>query len=671
MSRMVASRLACAAIVALGISNAQYTGFSPENIDRSADPCSNFFQYACGNWNKNNPIPSDRSRWSRFEELSARNENILRDILETSAAKKNATVIEQKIGDYYTGCMNEKGIEAKGIAPLKPELTRIAAIKTKDELGEILSHQHSIGASGLFNYYSRADYNNSQLVIGWLDQGGLGLPDRDYYFRTDAKSIEIREKYVRHVSRMFELAGYDAAKASAAGKAILGLETALAKPSQDRVTRRNANNLNHPDTVEGLQKLTANFNWKLYFEKSGTPGLNKINITNPEFFRALNTVLTETTIDDIKTYLTWHVIHVAAPVLPAAFVNEDFDFYQRVLTGAKELRPRAKRCIVATDRDLGEALGQKYVELAFAGDSKAKMLHMVKGLEKAMAEDIRQIDWMTPETKKRALEKLAAFTEKIGYPEKWRDYSTLTIDRDDALGNVLRANVFETRRDLSKIGKPPNPKDWGMTPPTVNAYYSPQQNNINFPAGILQPPFFDPKLDDAVNYGGIGAVIGHELTHGFDDSGRRFDGKGDLKDWWTPEDGKEFESRASCIDKQYSEYVAIGDIKLNGKLTLGENVADNGGLRIALMAYLASVAENRPDKIDGFTPEQRFFLGWGQVWCGTMTPEAERLRAQTDPHSPGRYRVNGVLSNMPEFQQAFGCKVGQPMVRGENACRVW
>jgi len=669
--RMVAKRFIGAAFLAAISANAQSTGFNAAHIDKSVEPCSNFFQYACGNWIKNNPIPSDRSRWSRFEELAARNENILLDILQTSAVKKNGSPIEQKIGAYYTACMDEKGIEAKGLASIKPELDRIAALKDKSGLADLLERQHAFGAAPLFNFYARVDYKNSQLMIGWLDQAGLGLPDRDYYFRNDGKSVEIRAKYVDHMTRMFSLAGYEASKAASSAKAIMSIETALAKASQDRVARRNANNLDHPDTVDGIKTLAPAFDWKRYFDKSGTPSLRNINIANPEFFKNLNQVVTATSLDDLKAYLTWHMLHVAAPTLPAAFVNEDFDFNQRVLMGAKEMRPRSKRCIIAVDRDLGEALGQKYVELAFAGNSKTKMLQMVRGLEKAMGEDIRQIDWMTPETKKRAIEKLEAITEKIGYPEEWLDYSKLAIAPDDALGNLLRANEFETRRNLDKIGKPPNPKEWSMSPPTVNAYYSSQLNSINFPAGILQPPFFDAKLDDAVNYGGIGAVIGHELTHGFDDSGRRFDAKGNLLDWWTPDDGKEFEKRASCVDKQYSEYVAIDDVRLNGKLTLGENVADNGGLRIALMAYLASIAQNRPDKIDGYTPEQRFFLGWGQVWCSSMTPEAERLRAQTDPHSPGRYRVNGVLSNMPEFQQAFGCKIDQPMVRGENACKVW
>jgi len=649
----------------------QDTGFNIANIDKSADPCTNFFQYACGTWIQNNPIPDDRSRWSRFEELAKRNDNILRDILETASAKKGGSPVEQKIGDYYMACMDEKGIEAKGISPMKPEFDRIAAIRDKAGLADALAKQHLSGAVGLFNFYSRADYKDSNLIIAWMDQGGLGLPDRDYYSRTDPKSVEIREKYVAHIAKMFTLMGYDAAASTAASKAIMSLETSLAKASQDRVTRRNANNLNNPGTLASLQAMTPSFNWATYLSKSGAPAINSLNIASPDFFKNLETVLKETPLEDIKTYLKWHSLRVGVSMLPAAYVEESFDFYNRTLTGAKQLLPRWKRCTTAVDRDLGEALGQKYVEAAFAGGSKAKMMQMIQALTKAMEKDIHEIDWMEPDTKKRALEKLAAITDKIGYPEKWRDYSTLKIARNDALGNSLRANAFETRRDLDKIGKPPNPKDWSMTPPTVNAYYSSQQNNINFPAGILQPPFFDAKLDDAVNYGGIGSVIGHELTHGFDDSGRRFDAKGNLKDWWTAKDGKEFEARAECIDKQYSGYVAIDDVHLNGKLTLGENVADNGGLRIALMAYLESTANNRPGKIDGFTPEQRFFLGWGQVWCGHMTPEAERLRAQTDPHSPGRYRVNGVLSNMPEFRQAFGCKADQPMVRGDKACRVW
>jgi putative endopeptidase len=657
--------------LAVSALHGQYTGFSTANLDKSANPCTDFFQYSCGTWIKNNPIPPDRSRWSRFEELSARNENILKDILETASKKEGGSAVEQKIGHYYNACLDEPAIEQKGIAPLKPELDRIAGIENKPALAGALVKQHLAGAAGLFNFYSRTDYSNSKLVIAWMDQGGLGLPDRDYYFRTDAKSVEIRDKYVAHIGRMFELLGRSPEQAAAASKAIMSLETGLADSSQDRVTRRNAHNLNHPSTVPGLKSLTPSFDWTAYFKESGAPEFDKVNVANPEFFKKLEQVLNTTPFEDIKTYLTWHMLRTAGPMLPSAFVNESFDFYGRTLTGAKELRPRWKRCISAVDADLGEALGQKYVELAFAGDSKERMLQMVGNLEDAMARDIDKIDWMTPETKKRAHEKLKGFTNKIGYPERWRDYSGLKVSRDDALGNSLRANAFEQLRDWKKIGKAPDPKEWSMTPPTVNAYYSPQQNNINFPAGILQPPFFDAKLDDAVNYGGIGAVIGHELTHGFDDSGRRFDGEGNLRDWWTPQDAKAFEQRAQCFVDQYGGYIATGDVHLNGKLTLGENVADNGGLRIAYMALMDALEEKRTGKIEGFTPEQRFFLGWGQVWCSALTPEAARMRAQTDPHAMGRYRVNGVVSNMPEFQQAFGCKVDQPMVRGENACRVW
>ena len=658
-------------LLAAGYSAAQSTGFDIANIDKSADPCNDFFQYACGTWIKNNPIPSDRSRWSRFEELDARNESILRDILQTSAAKTNGTAIDQKIGAYWTACMDEKGIEQRGLKPFEAEWNQISALTDKSGLAEVIAHQHLIGSRALFSINARADYNNAKRVITWFDQDGLGLPDRDYYFRDDEKSKMIREKYVAHVGNMFRLLGYDASKAEAAAKTVMTLETALAKPSQDRVTRRNANNINHPSDLPGLEKLTPSFGWKAYLSKISAPAIDKINITNPGFFTSLEQVLSSTSMDDLKTYLTWHLLRASISAMPDAFVKENFEFSLKTLTGAKEMRPRWKRCVDRVDNDLGEALGQKYVELAFAGDSKDRMLQMVRNLEKSMEKDIQEIDWMTPETKKKALEKLAAITDKIGYPEKWRDYSALKVDAGDYLANVLRANEFEAHRELRKIGKGPDPKEWSMTPPTVNAYYSSQQNNINFPAGILQPPFFDVKLDDAVNYGAIGAVIGHEMTHGFDDSGRRFDGAGNLKDWWTAEDGKKFEERADCVDKQYSSYVAVDDVHLNGKLTMGENVADNGGVRIAYMAFMESIKNKRLTKIDGYTPEQRFFLGHAQIWCNQATPEASRLRAQTDPHSPGRYRVNGTLSNMPEFQSAFGCKVGQPMVRGANACRVW
>jgi putative endopeptidase len=647
------------------------TGFSPAAMDKSVNPCNDFYQYACGSWMKANPVPSDQSRWGRFNELQERNITTLKDILETSSAKSTRTPVEQKIGDYYAACLDEKGIEQKGTAPLKPYLDQIAAIDSRDALAAALGRLHKVRVDGFFSVGAGPDFKNSKLVIAHVGEGGLSLPDRDYYLNTDAKSVELRDKYVAHVTNMFKLLGYPEDKAAASAKVVLRIETELAKPAMDRVARRNPLNRYHPMSGEEFARLTPSFRWEAYADTLGAPHTERINVTNPEFYRSLEKTLTSTSPEDMRTYLTWHLLRVAAPTLPRAFVQEDFAFFGQVLTGAKELKPRWKRCVEAVDTDLPEALGQKYVEVAFGSQAKQRMTVLIANITKALEKDIKTIDWMTPDTKKRALEKLHAIWNKVGYPEKWISYATLDIKPGDALGNSLRSNAFEYSRRLSQIGKAPDPTEWRMSPPTVNAYYSPLENNINFPAGILQPPFFDVKMDDAVNYGGIGAVIGHEITHGFDDQGRRFDAEGNLKDWWTPEDGKEYEKRAACIADQYSQYAAVGDVKLNGKLTLGENVADNGGLRLAYMALQEALQGKPQEKIDGFTPEQRLFLGFAQVWCQNITDEAARLRAQTDPHSPGRYRTNGTVSNMPEFWKAFGCREGQPMVRGANACRVW
>jgi endothelin-converting enzyme/putative endopeptidase len=659
------------AVVGCSAGFAQSNGFSLQNIDKSVDPCDNFYQFACGTWIRSNPIPADQSRWGRFNALAERNQRILKDILETSSAKTTRTPIEQKIGDYYQACMDEAGIEAKGLAPLKPELERIASVKDKNELGELLAHLHLRGMGVLFGIGAGADAKNSKMTIVQTAEGGLTLPDRDYYLKEDPKSVEIRGKFTDHVAKMFELTGYSKERANAAAQTVLAIETALAKPAADRVSRRNPLKRYHKMTTEEFLALAPSFNWHAFARGMDMPHVESLNVMNPDYFKALDRVLNDTSLGDIKTYLEWHLLNLAAGSLPKAFVEEDFDFNGRTLTGAKEMRPRWKRCVSAVDADLGEALGQKYVEVAFGPDAKQRMATLIANLEKALETDINELDWMTPATKKRALEKLKAVQNKVGYPEKWIDYSKLTIKEGDFLGNSLRSNIFREERDLAKIGKAPDPREWGMTPPTVNAYYSPLQNNINFPAGILQPPFFDPKLDDAVNYGGIGAVIGHEITHGFDDQGRRFDAAGNLNDWWTAEDAKEYEKRVSCIDKQYSGFIATGDVHLNGKLTLGENTADNGGLRIAYMALEDALDGKSREKIDGYTPEQRFFLGFAQVWCESRTEAEERRRANVDPHSPGRYRVNGTVSNMPEFWKAYGCKEGQPMVRGENACRVW
>ncbi|MBC7928807.1 MAG: M13 family metallopeptidase [Bryobacteraceae bacterium] len=665
-------RLACLASLVAASSVAVFAqpGFSPAALDRSAAPCTNFYQFACGGWLKNNTIPPDQSSWGRFSELAERNRSILRDILETSSAKQTRTPVEQKIGDYFQACMDEKGIEQRGIAPLQPMLDRIKALKDKNELTRELVALHRSGVGVLFGITSGQDFKNAEEVTAQLDQGGIGLPEKDYYFKTDAKSVDLRKAYVAHVAKMFELIGNKADVAATKADVVMKLETALAKGHLDVTSRRDPQQLYHRMPIKELAALTPSINWSEYLPALGA-GQPTLNVAVPEAFRAVESQLKETAIEDLKTYLTWHVVHSGAPVLPKAFVDENFNFYSRALTGQKEQRPRWKRCVQYVDADLGEALGQKYVELTFGSQGKERMLAMVQALEKALAQDIQQLEWMTPETKKKALEKLHAITNKIGFPEQWRDYSPLDVKAGDALGNSFRANMFEFRRQMAKIGKPVDKKEWFMSPPTVNAYYDPQNNNINFPAGILQPPFFDVKIDDAVNFGAIGAVIGHELTHGFDDEGSQFDAKGNLDNWWTEKDLTEFQKRTECINKQYSAYTAVDEVKLNGKLTLGENTADNGGLRIAYMALMDTIAKRTQPKVDGFSPEQRLFLGWAQVWCNNDRPESARLRAQTDPHSASQWRVNGVVSNMPEFQKAFSCSANQPMVRGENACRVW
>lgn len=648
----------------------QVKSFDLKAIDKQVDPCTDFYQYACGSWVSGNKIPDDQSSWGRFTELYERNQHLLRDVLETASAKKDATGIDQKIGAYYGACMDEAAIEKRGTEPIKPVLAEIAALKSKDELIDEIVKLHQIGTNPLFNFASTQDYKNSDEVIAEADQGGLGMPDRDYYLKDDAKSVDLRAKYIAHIQRMFELAGNSPEGAAAKAKSVMAIETALAQGSMDRVLRRDPANTYHRLSTADFAKLAPAWHLDRYLQKIGAPQQPTLNVANPDFFKAANAELEAASLDDWKTYLAWHYLKNSAPMLPKAFADESFNFFSKALRGTKEQRARWKRCVTYTDADLGEALGEKYVQSTYGKESKERTLEMVKALEKALERDINTLDWMTPKTKQNALLKLHAISNKIGYPEDWRKYN-FEVKAGDALGNSQRANRFEFQRILNKIGKPVDKKEWQMTPPTVNAYYDPQNNNINFPAGILQPPFYDVGVDKAVNFGGIGAVIGHELTHGFDDQGRQFDAKGNMQDWWTPEDAKAFDQRAQCVINQYGNYSAVEDVKLNGKLTLGENVADNGGLRIAYMALLDTLtAKERAQKIDDFTPDQRFFIGFAQVWCTNDRPEVARLRALTDPHSPGKYRVNGTLSNMPEFQKAFGCKAGQPMVSG-NACRVW
>ena len=641
-------------------------------MDKTADPCVDFYQFACGGWKKNNPIPSDQAIWSRFGELIEHNRTVLRGILEDAAKATNRTPNEQKIGDYYASCMDQDAVEKKGIAVLKPELDRINELKDKADLPALMAHLHGEGVDGIFSFFSGSDFKNAKEVIAQADQGGLSLPDRDYYLKDDASSVKVREGYVQHVANMFKLLGDSPEKAAAGAKVVLAVETALAKGAGDRIERREPEKVYHKMSKEEWQALTPSFSFAKYLTDLNAPAFTTLNVGWPDFYKALDAELKSASVDDLKTYLRWHLVHSQSQVLPKVFIDENFNFYGKTLQGTKEIEAPWKRCVASVDGDLGDALGQVFVEKYYPPEAKERTLKMVNQVEAALKQDITDLPWMSETTKKQALVKLAAIRNKIGYPSKWRDYSTLKIVRGDSIGNSLRANAFEEKRTLDKIGKPLDKQEWQMTPPTVNAYYDPTENNINFPAGILQPPFYGFKADDALNFGGMGAVIGHELTHGFDDQGALFDPEGNLKNWWTPTDEKAFNERTKCISDEYDQFIAVDDVHVRGKLTLGENTADNGGLRIAYMALMKSIADSgkQPEKIDGFTPEQRFFLGWGQVWCQNQTDEIARMLALNNEHAPGNYRVNGVMGNMPEFQKAWGCKAGQPMVRA-NACRVW
>lgn len=650
-------------------------GFDVSNLDKSVSACANFFQFANGGWVTKNPIPAAYASWGRFNELADKNQEQLRGILEAAAKNTKAAMgtNEQKIGDYFASCMDEAGIEAAGLTPLAADLKRIDDISDQASFQKLVAQLHAGGVRALFRFGSAQDFKQSTQVIGQLAQGGLGLPDRDYYTKTDEKSKELRDKYLAHVAKLFALAGADETAAQAGAQTVMAIETKLAAASMTRVEQRNPENIYHKTKLAELKTLAPDFDWAAYFEGVGLHSTGDINVSQPNFFKVLNEQLTAIPLADWKIYLRWHLLNSRAPALPKKFVEEDFDFTGRVLTGAKELQPRWKRCVAATDRALGEALGQVYVQKHFTPATKARATEMVQNLIAALRDDLTTLSWMSDTTRKRATAKLEAFTRKIGYPDRWRDYSAMKIDRQSYVGNVASAQRFEAARQLSKIAKPVNRTEWGMSPPTVNAYYNPSLNEIVFPAGILQPPFFDPQADDAINYGGIGAVIGHEMSHGFDDSGARFDADGNLLNWWTDEDLKSFKARAQCVIDQFSSLEVQPGLFENGNLVVGESIGDLGGLTIAYAAFKKSLeGRPRPADIDGFTPEQRFFLGWAQVWAENERPEFEQLMVATNPHPVGRFRVIGPLSNMPAFAEAYQCKQGDQMVRPpEKRCQIW
>jgi len=662
--------------------------FDPTLVDKALNPCDDFYKYACNKWIAANPIPADQVYWTTGSGLEMWNDTVLRETLEASSKNDpKRSPVQQKIGDYWAACMDESGIEAAGVNPVQPELHRIAALKSKKEITLEIAHLHHLfpGAweqsdnqtnAPFFGFTGQQDYDDASKVVAQIDQGGLSLPNRDYYINTDDKSVETLKKYRAHVQKMFVLAGEAEAQASADAGTVIELETALAKAQMDNIKRRDPKNINNKMSLVQIRELTPSIEWGVYLKAVNAPASDHYIVTAPDFFRAEEKLLAEHPLEHWKTYMRWQVIHHAAPYLSKTMVNENFDFFYHTLAGQEQNQPRWRRCVHNADRDLGEALGQAYVDRAFPPESRARTLEMVHAIERAMHDDIESVNWMTPATKEQAIVKLKGIEDKIGYPSHWRDYSSVKVTRDNYLANVGQATSFEFERWVAKIGKPVDRSEWTMTPPTINAYYDPQLNTINFPAGILQPPFFEKSMDDSVNFGAIGMVIGHELTHGFDDQGRKFDAHGNLRDWWTAEDAKQYDERGKCISDEYTQEVpdAGPGVKQNGLLTQGEDTADNGGIHLALFALEAELKQqgkSLDDKgPDGWTYRQRFFLSNAYSWCSNIRPEVARLAVTTDPHSLPIFRIDNVVSNMPEFAQAFGCKAGQKMVRA-NACRVW
>jgi putative endopeptidase len=646
----------------------QTVPLDPVNLDRTANACVDFYQFANGGWMKNNPVPAAFSRWGSFDELSEKNQGSLTKILERAAADADAKQASSSkmLGTFYQSCMDSTAAERMGATPLRPRLARIAAINTRADLQREIARLHREGVPVLFGFGSTQDSKNSTSVIGGAFQGGLGLPDRDYYTKTDPASAAIRTNYVGYMRKMFELSGETQTQATTDADRVMSIETSLANASLTRVEQRDPVTTYNYRTPAQLATMTPHFDWKRYFTDVGNPNVPAVDVQSPKFFSSVDNLIATVPLSDWKAYLRWKVIRSSAPYLSSTFVNEDFNF-SRTLSGAKEQLPRYKRCTRATDSGLRDALGQAYVGENFTPEAKARALEMVHNLEAVFQERLSSLPWMSETTRQQALVKLHAYAEKIGYPDTWRDYSTLHIRPGSFLDNVVAVREYERQRDLNRIGKPLDRTQWGMTPPTVNAYYNPQMNEIVFPAGILQPPFFSPTADDAVNYGGMGSVIGHEMGHGFDDQGAQYDPQGNLKNWWTADDLAKFKQRTTLITDQFNGYTVLDTVHVNGRLTLGENAADLGGLSVAYAALQKALAgKPAPPLIDGFTPEQRFFLAWAQIWRANTTPETQRLLVNTDPHSPGRWRTNGPLSNMTEFAAAFGCKPGDPMVRPDS-----
>ncbi|MGD0796319.1 MAG: M13 family metallopeptidase [Acidobacteriaceae bacterium] len=641
------------------------------DLDRTVDPCEDFYRFSCGGWMKNNPIPSDQASWDVYGKLAYENQQFLWGILEEDAKAKDRTPVAQKVGDFYAACMDTAAIDRRGFDPLKPGLARIDGLKTRTALiAAIAGIHHEFPGAYFFDSGTEQDAADSSVMIAVEAAGGLGLPDRDYYLKADAKSEQIRLQYVAYIAKLMGMTGEPAAQAKMDADSVMRIETALAKASLTRVDRRDPHKVYHKMTLAELHALSPAIDWPVYFSTLGAAGLASLNVSQPEFMKAVDAEITGEPVDALRAYLRFHLASAEAAYLSAPFRQVNFDFYSTTLRGIPAMPPRWRQCTQQVDGELGEALGQEFVRRTFSADMKVRTLHMTQQIETAMGEEIQALDWMGPETKQEALRKLHAIRNKIGYPDRWRDYSALTIRPDDYFGNVERAMRFEDARQWQKLGKPVDRNEWRMTPPTVNAYFSPQMNDINLPAGVLQPPLYDIQMDDAPNYGNTGSTIGHELTHAFDDQGRQFDAKGNLRDWWTPEDAKAFDQRIQCVRDQYAGYIVVDDIHINSKLTSGEDVADIGGTLLAYIAWKKQIEGLTLADRDGFTPDQRYFIGMAQWACENDRPESLRVRALTDPHSPAFARVNGVVTNMPEFQRVFACKASQPMVKA-NVCRVW